>query len=61
VTAEFDEICPLYKLEPFVEQLPGPKGIKVIVGARHLMHGYEEAAITAIMKFVRTWADMPGV
>src|SRR5713226_5840069 len=24
VTGEFDEICPLYKLEPFVEQLPGP-------------------------------------
>jgi alpha/beta superfamily hydrolase len=61
VTSEFDELCPLYKLEPFVERLPGPKGIKVIVGARHLMHGYEEAAITAIMKYVRTWADMPGV
>jgi uncharacterized protein len=61
VTAEFDELCPLYKLEPFVEEQPGPKGIKVIVGARHLMHGYEEAATTAIIKFVRTWADMPGV
>lgn len=61
VTAEFDEICPLFKLEPFVEQQPGPKGIKVIVGARHLMRGYEEAASTAIMKFVRTWAEMPGV
>jgi hypothetical protein len=61
VTAEFDELCPLYKLEPFVEALPGPKGIKVIIGARHLMRGYEEAACTAIVKFVRTWADMPGV
>ena len=37
VTSEFDELCPLYKLEPFVEQLKGPKGIKVIMGARHLM------------------------
>ncbi len=61
VTAEFDELCPLYKLEPFVEKLPGPKGIRVIVGARHLMHGYEEAATTAILKYVRTWAEMPGV
>src|SRR6266567_8475172 len=61
VTAEFDELCPLYKLEPFVEQQRGPKGIKVIVGARHLMHGYEEAAATTIVKYVRTWADMPGV
>ena len=61
VTGEFDEICPLYKLEPFVERLEGPKGIKVITGARHLMRGYEEAAVRAIMKYVKAWADMPGV
>lgn len=61
VTGEFDEICPRYKLEPFVEQQPGPKGIKVITGARHLMRGYEEAATEAVMKYVRTWAEMPGV
>lgn len=61
VTGEFDEICPLFKLEPFVEQLKGPKGIKVIVGARHLMRGYEEAALTTIMKYIKTWAEMPGV
>ena len=61
VTGEFDEICPLYKLEPFVERLEGPKGIKVITGARHLMRGYEGAAVTAIMKYVKAWADMPGV
>ena len=61
VTGEFDEICPLYKLEPFVEQLKGPKGIKVIIGARHLMRDHEEAAITTIMKYVKTWANMPGV
>ncbi len=61
VTGEFDEICPLYKLEPFVEQQQGPKGIRVVTGARHLMHGYEQATITAIMKFVKAWANMPGV
>ncbi len=61
VTGEFDEICPLYKLEPFVEQLKGPKGIKVIIGARHLMRGYEEAAVTTILKYVKNWAEMPGV
>lgn len=61
VTGEFDEICPLFKLEPFVEQLKGPKGIKVIVGARHLMHNYEEAALTTIMKYIKVWAEMPGV
>lgn len=61
VTGEFDEICPLYKLEPFVEQLKGPKGIKVIIGARHLMRGYEEAAVITILKYVKNWAEMPGV
>jgi uncharacterized protein len=61
VTGEFDEICPLHKLEPFVEQQKGPKGIKVITGARHLLRGYEEAAINIIMKYVTTWAEMPGV
>jgi alpha/beta superfamily hydrolase len=61
ITGEFDEICPLYKLEPFVEQLKGPKGIKVIVGARYLMRGYEDAAVATIVKYVKNWADMPGV
>jgi uncharacterized protein len=61
ITGEFDEICPLYKLEPFVEQQKGPKGIKVITGARHLMRGYEEAVINTVMKYVTTWAEMPGV
>ena len=61
VTGEFDEICPPYKLEPFVEQLSGPKGMKVIVDARHLMRAHEEAAITAIVKYVKNWTEMPGV
>ena len=61
VTGEFDELCPLYKLEPFVEQQKGPRGIKVIMGARHLMRDYEEAAVTTILKYLKTWADMPGV
>ena len=61
ITGEFDEICPLYKLEPFVEHLKGPKGIKVIVGARYLMRGYEDATITTILKYVKNWVEMPGV
>lgn len=61
VTGEFDEICPRFKLEPFVEQMTGPKGIKVIVGARHLMRGYEEQAVQAIMKYITNWAQMSGV
>jgi alpha/beta superfamily hydrolase len=61
VTGEFDEICPLYKLEPFVEQQKGPKGIKVITGARHLMRGNEVATINTIVKYIKTWSDMPGI
>src|SRR6266849_2105522 len=61
VTGEFDEICPLYKLEPFVEQLKGPKHIKGIIGARHLMRGHEEIAVTTIVKYVKNWAEMTGV
>lgn len=61
LTSEFDEICPLYKLEPFVEQMAGPKGIKVIVGARYLMRGFEEQAVEAIMKYINNWVKMPGV
>lgn len=61
VTGEFDEVCPRYKLEPFVEQQKGPKGLNVITGARHLMRGYEEAAVSAIMKYLKRWAEMPGV
>ncbi len=61
ITAEDDQLCPLFKLEPFVEQQKGPKGIKVIRGARHLMHGYEDAAAETIVNFVRKWAALPGV
>ncbi|MDQ6661807.1 MAG: alpha/beta fold hydrolase [Chloroflexota bacterium] len=61
VTGEFDEICPRHKLEPFVEAQPGPKGIKVITGARHLMREYEEPAGNAIMRYMNNWAAMPGV
>jgi alpha/beta superfamily hydrolase len=61
VTAEFDELCPMFKLEPFVEDQQGPKGVKIIVGARHLMRGYEDAASDAIVKYVKKWAEMSGV
>ena len=61
VTGEFDEVCPRHKLEPFVTTLPGPKGIKIITGARHLMRGYENETISAIMTYIRRWVEMPGV
>ena len=61
VTGEFDEICPRHKLEPFVEQQPGRKGMSVITGARHLMRGYEKETVHTVMKYLQKWAAMPGV
>ncbi len=61
ITGELDEVCPPDKLEAFVEELKGPKGMKVITGARHLMRGHEEAAVSAAMKYIQNWASMPGV
>ena len=61
ITGEFDEICPLFKLEPFVAQLSGRKGIKVITGARHLMRGHEETTVNVVLKYMKTWAEMQGV
>ena len=60
VTGEFDEICPRHKLEPFVEQQAGHKGMKVITGARYLMRGYEEPTVDAILKYMMRWAAMQG-
>jgi alpha/beta superfamily hydrolase len=61
VTGEFDEVCPRHKLEPFVAALPGGKGIKIITGARHLMHGYEREATGAVLTYLKRWSESPGV
>ena len=76
VTGEFDEICPPYKLEPFVDSqiekdrqtekdLQIEEKVKtaanVITGARHLMAGYEDEAAKLIHKYLKKWAEMPGV
>ncbi len=61
VTGEFDEVCPRHKLEPFVASLPGPKGLKIITGARHLMRGYESECTGAVMTYIKRWGEMPGV
>ena len=61
VTGEYDQVCPRDKLELFVEQQSGRKGMKVITGASHLMRGYEEPTVDAIMKYMKKWAAMEGV
>lgn len=61
VTGEFDEVAPRYKLEPWIAQLPGSRNLRVISGARHLMHGHEATAASTIVKYVTHWAETPGV
>lgn len=57
VTGEFDEVSPRHKLEPFIAALPGRRGLKVITGARHLMHGYEDVAADVIVTYIKRWVE----
>jgi alpha/beta superfamily hydrolase len=59
ITGEFDEVCPRHKLQPYIEQLPGPRGLKIVTGARHLMRGYEDVAASAIITYIRRWIALP--
>ncbi|MGH2515448.1 MAG: alpha/beta hydrolase, partial [Ktedonobacterales bacterium] len=61
VTGEFDEVSPRHKLEPWIERLPAGRALRVVSGARHLMHGYEEVASGTIVRYIEKWATTPGV
>jgi alpha/beta superfamily hydrolase len=62
VTGEFDEVSPRFKLEPFIAALSGPRELKIVTGARHLMSGYEDVAAEAIVTYIKQlWAGKPGV
>jgi hypothetical protein len=61
VTGEYDEVSPRHKLEPWIAELPGGRALRVVSGARHLMHGYENVASATIVKYVTNWAATPGV
>lgn len=61
VTGEYDEVAPRHKLEPWIEQLPGARALRVVTGARHLMRGYEAVASATVVQYVARWASAPGV
>ncbi len=61
VTGEYDEVAPRHKLEPWIEQLPGARALRVVTGARHLMRGYEPVASATVVQYVARWASAPGV
>lgn len=58
VTGEDDEVCPPYKLEAWSASLPEPRGLSVIRGAQHLMHGQENAAAGVIVGYLSRWASL---
>jgi alpha/beta superfamily hydrolase len=59
VTGEYDEVCPEFKLAPLVGALPRLQGIRIVRGARHMLHGKEGAAAAIVVSYLATWADAP--
>ncbi len=60
VIAEHDEVCPRYKLEPWLAHQSGPRGLSVVGGAQHLMRGYEHAAAAPIISYLTRWSQAGG-
>ena len=61
VTGEFDEVAPRHKLESWIDQLTGPRTLRIVSNARHLMSGYEGIASETIVRYLTRWASTPGV
>ena len=61
VVADDDEVCPRYKLEPWLAQLTGARGLSVINDAQHLMRGRERAAAEPIISYLTRWAHAASV
>lgn len=60
ITGEYDEVSPRHKLEPWIERLPS-RALRIVLGARHLMRGYEAPTTEVVVKYVTRWAQTPGV
>jgi len=61
VTAEYDEVCPEFKLAPLAAKLPRLQGIRVVPGARHLMRDREPEAAGIVAQYLTFWAATPSV
>lgn len=61
VTAEYDEVCPEFKLTPLLAGMPRVQGLRVVRGARHLLRGFEPAASGIIAQYLAAWAATPGI
>lgn len=57
VVGDDDEVSPRFKVENWLERLPGPRGLTVIPDAQHLLRGREATAATAIVGYLSRWAS----
>jgi alpha/beta superfamily hydrolase len=58
VVGDDDEVSPRFKVEAWLQSLPGARGLCVIAEAQHLLHGREAAAAEIIVGYLLRWAGM---
>jgi alpha/beta superfamily hydrolase len=57
ITGDDDEVSPRFKVETWLNGLPGPRGLTVIPDAQHLLRGRETAAAAIIVSYLTRWAE----
>jgi uncharacterized protein len=57
ITGEHDEVCPPFKLEPWMAHITAPKGLSIIHGAQHMLNGYEAETAELIMNYLVNWSS----
>ena len=57
IVGDDDEVSPHFKIETWLNGVPGPRGLTVIPNAQHLLRGRESVAAAAIVGYLTHWAD----
>ena len=55
VTGADDEVCPQFKIDPWLHTTTGTHGLVIIPQAQHLMRGFETAATTQVITYMQRW------
>jgi alpha/beta superfamily hydrolase len=56
VLGDDDEVSPRFKVEQWLQSIPGARGLSVIPDAQHLLRGREGAAAEIIVGYLSRWA-----
>ncbi len=59
VLGDDDEVSPQFKVEQWLQTIPGARGLSVIPDAQHLLRGREDAAAAIIVGYLTRWAGTP--